>query len=196
MPSARPTTTAQEAQPPFFVGVDLGGTNIKVGLVDNLGRTLAHGSVPTLVDSGAVDVSQRMGEAVRQIIQQAGVKQAEVAYVGLGYAPGRWMSPRGYCWEPGESSRRGGSFRSAIGWRFMPACRFATPMMPRRPHLAKLGSERAADSRAWYSLRSAPESAADSSSKAMLRRRRTQPRRRMWPHHRRLSRQCPNVRLP
>ena len=28
---------AGDAQPPFFVGVDIGGTNVKLGVVDDLG---------------------------------------------------------------------------------------------------------------------------------------------------------------
>jgi predicted NBD/HSP70 family sugar kinase len=30
------------AEPPFFVGIDLGGTNIKSGVVDNQGQILGY----------------------------------------------------------------------------------------------------------------------------------------------------------
>ena len=43
--------SSEEAQGPFFVGVDLGGTNIKVGVVDDLGRPLSYLTIPT--DDGA-----------------------------------------------------------------------------------------------------------------------------------------------
>jgi glucokinase len=91
--------SASEAQAPFFVGVDLGGTNIKVGLVDDLGRPLAHLSVPTQVERGAEDGTQRMGEAVRQVIEQAGLKPADVVRVGLG-TPGTMDVSRGMLLEP------------------------------------------------------------------------------------------------
>ena len=44
-----------QAQPPFFVGIDVGGTNIKIGLVDDQGRTLSHQSIKTLVERGPED---------------------------------------------------------------------------------------------------------------------------------------------
>ena len=99
MSSARPTVTAAEAQPPFFVGVDLGGTNIKVGLVDDRGRTLAALSVPTEVERGAEDGVRRMGEAVRRTIAEAGLKPADIARVGLGM-PGTMDVPAGMLLEP------------------------------------------------------------------------------------------------
>ncbi len=36
-----------QAQPPFFAGIDLGGTNIKVGVVDDLGQPLSWLTIPT-----------------------------------------------------------------------------------------------------------------------------------------------------
>ncbi len=74
----------EQSQKPYFVGVDLGGTNIKVGLVDNLGRTIAHLSIPTEVRKGVEDGTQRMGRAVRQIASDAGLTIADIARVGLG----------------------------------------------------------------------------------------------------------------
>ncbi len=40
--------------PPFFLGIDLGGTNIKSGVVDNNGRPLSSVSLPTLEVAGPV----------------------------------------------------------------------------------------------------------------------------------------------
>ncbi len=41
-----------QAKKPYFIGVDLGGTNIKAGVVDDLGRPLAWLSIPTDVPRG------------------------------------------------------------------------------------------------------------------------------------------------
>ena len=41
MSQPRTFLPAEQAISPLFVGIDLGGTNIKLGLVDNLGRPLA-----------------------------------------------------------------------------------------------------------------------------------------------------------
>ena len=43
------------AAKPLFVGVDVGGTNIKIGLLDDLGQTLAYHTMPTEQDKGAED---------------------------------------------------------------------------------------------------------------------------------------------
>jgi len=88
-----------EAQAPFFVGIDLGGTNIKVGVVDDFGRPLSWLSVPTEVGNGAEDASQRMGEAVNRGIAQAGLKPSDIAKVGLG-SPGTMDIPAGMLLEP------------------------------------------------------------------------------------------------
>ena len=53
MSELRETITFSEAQPPLFVGIDVGGTNIKIGLVDDHGRTLGYKSIPTTAETGA-----------------------------------------------------------------------------------------------------------------------------------------------
>jgi glucokinase len=82
------------AQPPFFAGLDLGGTNIKVGIVDDCGRVITSLSIPTLSERGPEDASQRMGQAVLKAIQQAGLTPDRVARVGLG-TPGTMEIPAG-----------------------------------------------------------------------------------------------------
>jgi glucokinase len=99
MPESRLTISPAQAKRPLFVGIDLGGTNIKVGLVDDLGRTLAFRSVPTLVEQGAEDGAQRMGEAARQVVADAGLTMADVARVGLG-TPGTMDLAAGMLLEP------------------------------------------------------------------------------------------------
>ena len=75
-----------EAQSPFFVGLDLGGTNIKVGVVDDLGRPLSWHSIRTHVENGPEDAARRMGQAVLEAIRLTGLAPADVARVGLGSA--------------------------------------------------------------------------------------------------------------
>lgn len=76
-----------QSQPPYFVGLDLGGTNIKVGVVDDLGRTLSWLTTPTLVKNGPEDAAQRMGKTVLEAIQKAGLERSAVLRVGMG-SPG------------------------------------------------------------------------------------------------------------
>jgi glucokinase len=94
MPETRSFISKQEARNPFFVGIDLGGTNIKVGVVDDLGQTLSWLSIPTEVESGPEDAARRMGAAVHQAVRDAGLEPAAVARVGLG-SPGGMDIPSG-----------------------------------------------------------------------------------------------------
>ncbi|MDY0168282.1 MAG: ROK family protein [Thermoguttaceae bacterium] len=99
MSEKREFISAEDAQTPCFVGVDLGGTNIKVGVVDDLGRPLSWLSVRTEAEKGPEDAMQRMAAAVKQAIQQAGVQPEVVPYVGLG-SPGTMDIPAGMLIEP------------------------------------------------------------------------------------------------
>ncbi len=91
-----------QAVRPLFVGIDLGGTSVKIGLVDDRGQPLCWHSVPTQVERGPEEAAQRMGQAVREIIQQAGVQAADVAAVGLGspgildYRAGTMVNPTNF----------------------------------------------------------------------------------------------------
>ena len=76
-----------QARPPFFVGIDLGGTTVKIGVVDERGRPLCWHSIATEVQRGPEDAARRMGQAVKDAIAQAGIDAASVARVGLG-SPG------------------------------------------------------------------------------------------------------------
>jgi glucokinase len=63
------------------VGVDVGGTTIKFGLVHEDGRLLHHTSVPTLADAGPDIVLERIAHGVKAMIKDTG---DEVAGIGLG----------------------------------------------------------------------------------------------------------------
>jgi len=94
MSQTRQFISADAAEGPFFVGVDLGGTNVKVGTVDNQGRPLSWLSIPTESEKGPEDGTRRMGEAVKRAISEAGLDPAQIARVGLG-SPGTMDIPAG-----------------------------------------------------------------------------------------------------
>jgi glucokinase len=97
--TTRKFVSAANAKPPFFAGVDLGGTNIKVGLVDDLGRPMSWISIPTDPHTGPEDAARRMGQAVVDAIKQCGCEQSRVARAGLG-SPGTMDIPAGKLLEP------------------------------------------------------------------------------------------------
>jgi glucokinase len=111
MSSSRKPIVKDKAQAPFFVGLDLGGTNIKVGAVDDLGRTLANSylKVKTEVHNGPEDASRRMGEAILESIRRAGLTPKQVAGIGLG-SPGTMDIPAGKLVKPANLP----------GWEYFP----------------------------------------------------------------------------
>lgn len=92
-----------------FIGVDLGGTNMKIGVLDDAGETLAFLSTPTFVERGPEDATKRMADAIRGAIKTAGLTEADVARVGLG-APGTLDVPSGSFVRPSNLP----------GWDFFP----------------------------------------------------------------------------
>lgn len=101
MPDPDQFVTRLDAQLPLFFGVDVGGTNIKLGLVDDLGRTLAYTSVPTEAERGADEACRHMASAMEQLIADAGASKADVARAGLA-TPGPIDITTGYIISPGN----------------------------------------------------------------------------------------------
>ncbi|MGA2066915.1 MAG: ROK family protein [Thermoguttaceae bacterium] len=91
--------SAAEAVPPLFVGIDLGGTSIKVGVVDDLGRPLGRLAIPTEIPRGPEDAAKRMGAAVGEAVRLAGLAPSAVRRVGLG-SPGTMDLAAGRLIEP------------------------------------------------------------------------------------------------
>jgi glucokinase len=90
-----------ESEKPYFVGIDVGGTNIKFGLVDNNGQTLAHHSIRTDQDKGAEDACYRMADAVEHLIGEARVARKDVIRAGLA-TPGPMDIAKGMILRPGN----------------------------------------------------------------------------------------------
>lgn len=99
MPDASQFIKASDAQAPLFAGVDLGGTNLKIGVVDDLGRTLSWLTDPTDAEKGPEDGARRMSDALLKAIAQAGISPSDVAQVGLG-SPGTMDVPAGMLIRP------------------------------------------------------------------------------------------------
>jgi glucokinase len=88
-------------QKPFFLGVDVGGTNVKCGLVDAAGQTLAFHAIRTEQERGAEDACQRIAEVVRQLVDGAGISKNSLARVGLA-TPGPMDIRSGIILRPGN----------------------------------------------------------------------------------------------
>jgi glucokinase len=99
MPQETALTPLKDARPPFFVGVDLGGTSIKIGMVDDLGRPVHHFSIPTEIPRGPEDGARRMGQGVLRALEETRLKKRDVGGVGLG-TPGTMDVPAGMLIRP------------------------------------------------------------------------------------------------
>jgi len=71
----------------YSIGIDLGGTNIAVGVVDQNGRILAKDSVKTLSQRHYSLIVEDMAALVRAVVQKAGLSLSDLSGVGVG-APG------------------------------------------------------------------------------------------------------------
>ena len=83
--------------PQFYLGLDLGGTNVKAGVVDEQGGIVAQLSVPTGIspeDLSADRVIGRMIQAGFQAMHQAGVSRRQIRAVGV-LSPGVSSLSRG-----------------------------------------------------------------------------------------------------
>ena len=94
MSSDRTLLPLSEATRPFYAGIDLGGTNIKAALLDDLGRIVEFHTEPTHAARGPEDAAARMGRAVHTLAGRAGIATTDVARVGLG-SPGPLDIPAG-----------------------------------------------------------------------------------------------------
>lgn len=85
--TSQPIISLETATPPFFLGVDLGGTSVKIGVLDNAGATVAFSSIPTIEEAGPQDAVFRMAEAARTLVDSVGLSMLQIGRVGLG-SPG------------------------------------------------------------------------------------------------------------
>ena len=70
----------------YYLGIDLGGTNIAVGVVDEDCKIVAKASSSTATDN-AEQIADAMAETAREALKKAGITLADVPWVGLG-SPG------------------------------------------------------------------------------------------------------------
>ncbi len=67
----------------YYVGVDLGGTNIAAGIVNESKKIIAKGSVPTYSSREGSLIIKDMAALVERLLKDAKIPLDEVAYVGI-----------------------------------------------------------------------------------------------------------------
>ena len=67
----------------YRIGVDLGGTNIAVGIVNEKFEIVAQGSVPTGADREGVAIVDDMAALCKKLIADHGLTEADIASLGI-----------------------------------------------------------------------------------------------------------------
>jgi Transcriptional regulator/sugar kinase len=67
----------------YYIGVDLGGTNIAIGLVNENGQIIRKGSVPTKANREPDEIIKDMAELCKKLIAEEGLKISDIEYAGI-----------------------------------------------------------------------------------------------------------------
>lgn len=86
-------------QPPFYLGIDLGGTSIKSGVVDDSGRPQSSASRPTEAERGPEIGLKNLVDAANLAVKSSGLSWDAIHAVGLG-SPGTMDIKGGMLLDP------------------------------------------------------------------------------------------------
>lgn len=91
-----------------YIGIDLGGTNIAVGIVNEKGNILAQTSTPTLASRPYTDLVKDMAGCILSVMSETGITQDEIESIGIGV--------------PGVADQKDGVviFCPNLGWHNVP----------------------------------------------------------------------------
>lgn len=78
----------------YYIGVDIGGTNLKAGIVNSYGEIIGEADIPTGAERPQEIVLQDIFKVVREAIKNSGVNQNDIKAAGLG-SPGMIDSKNG-----------------------------------------------------------------------------------------------------
>ncbi|XHC25819.1 ROK family protein [Phycisphaerales bacterium ac7] len=82
----------------LVVGIDLGGTNLQVGVVDQTNSIVGRSKKKTKAEKGPESVLDRIAEAVAEACEEAGCTTGDLSAIGIG-APGAIDFARGVVLE-------------------------------------------------------------------------------------------------
>ena len=82
-----------------FVGLDVGGSTMKAGVVDDSGRMLSKVQLPTEPERGQERGLERMCETIRLAVAEAGLHAGQILAIGVA-TPGTMDIPAGIILDP------------------------------------------------------------------------------------------------
>ncbi len=68
----------------YYVGIDLGGTFIKGGIVDDLGNILVQDKTPTESEKGATRVATNIANLAKSLMEKLGLQAGDMEGLGMG----------------------------------------------------------------------------------------------------------------
>ena len=71
----------------YYIGVDIGGTNIKVGVVDSTGSILKKTSFPTKSQRPYIEIIKDIDNTIRNLLSEVGLVVNDIKAIGIG-SPG------------------------------------------------------------------------------------------------------------
>lgn len=91
----------------YYIGIDLGGTNIAVGIVSEEGRIISKAETPTLASRPYPELVKDMAACAAKAMEEAGITEDDIRSVGIGI--------------PGIADKEGVViFCTNLGWRNVP----------------------------------------------------------------------------
>ena len=79
----------------YYIGIDLGGTNIVSAVVTDKYEILAKASVPTAMPRDAASIFDDIAKTGFEAVEKAGLTMDDIEWIGLG-TPGTVNQKNGY----------------------------------------------------------------------------------------------------
>ena len=111
-------TTIREKAAPVRIGIDIGGTDTKIGLVDVHQKLIDSECIPTAAERPAEDVIKTIGETTLALLEKNGIPMDQCVGVGIGV--------------PGTVDRKSGVVRYSnnIRWEEVPLAKEMEVFLP------------------------------------------------------------------
>ena len=97
--TSQPISPISKAAALLYLGIDVGGTGIKIGVVDNDGKTLGFVAIPTEESRGPSDAMHRVSVSASELLASLGLSCQDIVRAGLG-TPGSQDISKGMLIEP------------------------------------------------------------------------------------------------
>src|SRR5210317_1615850 len=78
----------------YFIGIDLGGTNIRIGMLDEQGNVIGSTSIKTQSELGPDRIMDNMAAGCETVIDQTNTPRDSIKALGIG-SPGPLSTKRG-----------------------------------------------------------------------------------------------------